>query len=219
MSTIIDDNLPNWVNALIIIANIINFIYNIPQIYRTFKRKSTRDISGIFLLLRLIGNTLMLIYTIYISDIQLCIANSVTVLSSIFLCFYKIHDILEDRSIRIHLAKNNESCHTITSLHILILELQEMVSNINSETILVENMVIGKKKYKILYLGNNDLIPLNAIDNDFQNSSSEDNQYLSHTDNYIVDISLTDERDIPLDLNNETKRLVSTNDHMQSVKL
>jgi len=152
MTDFIDEKLPIWVNVLVVTANIINFVYNIPQMYKTFKRKSTRDISGLFLLLRVIGNVLMLIYTIYILDIQLSIANSVTVLSSIFLCAYKLHDIYEDHLIKARIKNTSNANKTITSIHILILELQEMLRG-DAENIIVENITIKNNRYKVLYLG------------------------------------------------------------------
>jgi uncharacterized protein with PQ loop repeat len=52
-----------YLRSIVIIANIIGFIYNIPQVILTIRTKSTDDISAIFLILRLISATLWLIYT------------------------------------------------------------------------------------------------------------------------------------------------------------
>lgn len=199
MDSIINDDLPIWVNILVILANIINLIYNIPQIVKTYKRKSTRDISGLFLSLRLVGNTMVLIYTIYIKDVQLSIANTVTVLSSIFLCAYKLHDIYEDRLIKKQFETYEKHNSTITSLHLLILELKELLKRDNSENILVENMIIGEKNYKVIYLGNVDFVTLDSMD---------DNEYvnipLTINDNELVHVSLDDNDlvNVPLKVGN-----------------
>jgi uncharacterized protein with PQ loop repeat len=45
---IIDHNVSTTTNIFLVIANIINLFYNIPQMYKTYKCKSTKDFSGIF---------------------------------------------------------------------------------------------------------------------------------------------------------------------------
>lgn len=155
----IDTELPLWLNIFIIIGNIINLIYNIPQIYLTFKRKSTRDISGIFMVLRLVGNLLILVYTLYIADVQLSIAYVVTILASAFLCFYKIHDILEDNKIKKRVKDTEGRSRNVTSIDVLISQLQDYTRENNCENVVIEDMIIDKKMYKVLYLktyANND---------------------------------------------------------------
>ena len=161
---IIDVMLPLWLNVIIVSANIINLIYNIPQIYRTFKRKSTRDISGTFLVLRLIGNSLVLIYTIYIADVQLSIANIVTVLASIFLCSYKISDILEDRRIKLKIRNDEGQNRNVMSIDTLIIQLQAIAQNKTNQNVVIEDMKIDKRIYKILYLRS-------PLDFDYENAN------------------------------------------------
>jgi len=92
----LEPNIPLWVNGFAISANILNLIYNFPQMWRTFKRKSTRDISGWFLLLRVISSILWVVYSIAISNGQLIIANSVTLIASIFVGYYKAKELTQD---------------------------------------------------------------------------------------------------------------------------
>ena len=54
--TILDPNVSTTMNGFLIIANIINLLYNVPQIVTTYKRKSTKDFSGWFLFLRFISS-------------------------------------------------------------------------------------------------------------------------------------------------------------------
>jgi hypothetical protein len=52
---LLDPNVPLGMNVMLVIANVINLIYNIPQMVKTYQTKSTRDFSGWFLSLRVIG--------------------------------------------------------------------------------------------------------------------------------------------------------------------
>jgi MtN3 and saliva related transmembrane protein len=95
---IIDHNVSSTTNVFLIIANIINLFYNIPQMYKTYKRKTTKDLSGWFLLLRIIGNSIWIEYAIEVDSLLMLINNIVTVLSSIFVGYYKLIEILNDRN-------------------------------------------------------------------------------------------------------------------------
>ena len=88
--TIIDNNISLTMNIFVIIANIINLIYNIPQIVKTYKTKSTKDFSEWFLLLRILGNTIWVAYAIEVASTLMLINNVVTVLASIFIAYYKL---------------------------------------------------------------------------------------------------------------------------------
>ena len=88
-TTFIDENVSSSMNAFLIIANIINIIYNVPQVMKTYKTKSTKDFSGWFIFMRIFGNTIWFVYSIEINNIQMIINNIITVLSSVFLGYYK----------------------------------------------------------------------------------------------------------------------------------
>lgn len=94
---ILDKNVSTTMNVFIILANILNLLYNIPQMWTTFKRKSTKDISATFLLLRFISNNIWIVYAIEIDSLLFLINNVVTVLSSAFIGYYKITEILLER--------------------------------------------------------------------------------------------------------------------------
>lgn len=100
----IQPELPIWANVFAITANILNLIYNFPQMWLTYKRKTTRDISGYFLSLRIISSIIWIIYSFEIDNGQLIIANTVTLLSSLFICYYKMNEIIGDLKNR---EKNN----------------------------------------------------------------------------------------------------------------
>ena len=92
----LDKNVSLTTNVFLIVANIINLWYNIPQVIKTYKCKSTRDFSSWFLFLRVIGNTIWIGYAIEIDSFQMLLNNIVTVLASSFICYYKIKEIIND---------------------------------------------------------------------------------------------------------------------------
>lgn len=90
---IFDPNVPIEMNVMLIIANVINLIYNIPQMIKTYRTKSTQDFSGWFLFLRIVGNVIWVIYSIYIANLLMLINNVITVIASVFVGFYKVREI------------------------------------------------------------------------------------------------------------------------------
>jgi len=95
--TILDLNVSTTMNIFLIIANIINLVYNIPQIVKTYKTKSTKDFSTWFLSLRIVGNIIWVAYAIEVESFLMLINNIVTVLSSIFIGYYKVIELNEIR--------------------------------------------------------------------------------------------------------------------------
>ena len=91
---IIDPNVDTSTNVLIIIANIINICYNIPQMVKTYKIRSTGDISGWFLILRIIGNSIWIEYAIEINSMLMLINTLITVLSSLFIGYFKFLEMM-----------------------------------------------------------------------------------------------------------------------------
>lgn len=106
----LDRNVSATTNGFIIIANIINLWYNIPQVIKTYKSKSTRDFSSWFLFLRIIGNTIWIGYAIEVDSFQMLLNNIVTVVASAFIAYYKVKEIIYD-------YKNKKNDIEINSLH------------------------------------------------------------------------------------------------------
>jgi MtN3 and saliva related transmembrane protein len=84
-------------NGFLILANIINIVYNIPQMIQTYKTKSTKDFNIWFIVLRIIGNSIWMVYSIEINSLAMLINNSVTVFASLFLGYYKLRHYLDTR--------------------------------------------------------------------------------------------------------------------------
>ena len=93
---IMDNNVSLTMNIFVIIANVINLIYNIPQMIKTYKTKSTKDFSGWFISLRIIGNIIWIAYSIEINSMLMLINNLVTVIASVFVGYYKLIEIINN---------------------------------------------------------------------------------------------------------------------------
>lgn len=94
--TFMDENVSITTNVFLIIANIINIIYNVPQMVKTYKTKSTRDFSAWFIGLRIFGNIIWIEYAIEVDSLLMLINNVVTVVASIFIGYYKVIEIYSD---------------------------------------------------------------------------------------------------------------------------
>lgn len=94
--TILDPHVSVAMNVFLTLANIINLIYNIPQMVKTYKTKSTRDFSTWFIFLRILGNIIWIVYAIDIDSLQMLINNCVTVTASLFIGYYKCIELYED---------------------------------------------------------------------------------------------------------------------------
>ena len=118
----IDHNVSTTMNVFLIIANLINLFYNIPQMIKTYKRKTTKDFSTTFLLLRFLGNLIWVAYAIEINSFLMLVNNIVTVVSSMFIGYYKIKEIILD-------YKNNKYKLMINSHN----DVDNNINNINND--------------------------------------------------------------------------------------
>jgi MtN3 and saliva related transmembrane protein len=70
----------------------------VPQVIKTWKSKSAKDISLIMFLLFNIGIILWLIYGIVIESMPIILANIVTGILALTILGFKVHDLLKDHS-------------------------------------------------------------------------------------------------------------------------
>jgi MtN3 and saliva related transmembrane protein len=98
--SLLDSNVSLTTNIFVIIANVINLIYNIPQMYKTWQTKSTKDFSTAFLVMRIAGNTIWIAYAIEISSFLMLLNNCVTVFASIFIFYFKAIELNEERKLK-----------------------------------------------------------------------------------------------------------------------
>ncbi len=97
---ILDKNVSLTMNVFLVIANIINIVYNLPQVIKTYKTKSTGDFSEWFLFLRIVGNIIWIGYSIEIDSLLMLINNLVTVLASLFIGYYKAKEIMNKKKVK-----------------------------------------------------------------------------------------------------------------------
>jgi MtN3 and saliva related transmembrane protein len=100
---IMDNNVSLTMNIFIIIANIINIVYNIPQMVKTYKTKSTKDFSETFLLLRIIGNSIWIAYSIEVNSFPMLLNNIVSVGASVFIGYYKVIELTNKQYINVNM--------------------------------------------------------------------------------------------------------------------
>ncbi len=93
--SIFDENVSTTMNVFLVIGNIINLIYNIPQMVKTYKSKSTGDFSPTFLFMRVAGNVIWLAYSIELNEFLFIFSNVVSVFSSVFISYYKLAELLD----------------------------------------------------------------------------------------------------------------------------
>ncbi len=150
----IDNNVSTTMNVFLVLANIINLFYNIPQMVTTYKRKSTKDFSTTFLVLRIVGNVIWIGYAIEVNSLLMLINNVVTVLSSIFIGYYKALEIIADYK------KKKEG---------FILPL----NNIDN----IDNNSIDEKNSTFINNDNNTNTNTNITNNNIENSTDNDILY------------------------------------------
>jgi len=81
--------------VLIHIGNVLSVIYNIPQIYKTWKVKKATDISSYFLWMRLASSIIWCIYCVYYYLWIVSISWFMSLISTIFILYYKYYPKIE----------------------------------------------------------------------------------------------------------------------------
>ena len=125
-----DQNVSLTMNIFLIIGNIINIVYNLPQVVKTYKTKSTVDFSEWFLFLRIFGNIIWVANAIEVESMLMLINNIVTVLSSIFIGYYKVIELYNKRKKEPEydepLTFSNEKVNTLSkkSKYVLVDEIE-----------------------------------------------------------------------------------------------
>ena len=103
------------INSLAVIGNIIAFVYNIPQVYKTLKTQSATDLSMSFLILRLLSSIIWLIYSFYYKMTDVVITWLITGGSSLILIICKI---IFDRKKTNILPIQLSPIHVSSSIHV-----------------------------------------------------------------------------------------------------
>ena len=105
---ILDPNVSIQMNVFIIIGNILTLFQNVPQVIKTYKVKSTRDFSSIFLLMRVFSCLIWGSYSIEIKSLLMLINNLITLSSTIFIGYYKVKEIIYKKDKNGNLIKDKD---------------------------------------------------------------------------------------------------------------
>lgn len=69
-------------------ANLLGLIYNIPQMYHTYKVKTTADISPLSVRLRILTSVIWIFYSVYRSLWDVLVSWIITFVSAVFTGYY-----------------------------------------------------------------------------------------------------------------------------------
>ena len=72
-------------------AGFLTSIPLIPQIYKSYKMKSTKELSLLFLVISALGSLVWIIYGVMLKDMPLIISSSIFIVSEITLLIMKIY--------------------------------------------------------------------------------------------------------------------------------
>ena len=105
--------------VLVNIANVVNILYNIPQMYHTYKCKTTTGISPIFLHARLYCSILWTVYCIYYRLWYILVSWLTTGTSTVFMLYYMhIYPRMERRKLLKNMDNNDDTDMLITNTEI-----------------------------------------------------------------------------------------------------
>lgn len=94
---IIDPNVGLTMNIFLILGNVVCIGYNIPQMIQTYRTRSTGDINEWFILLRILGNSPFVVYSIYVGEVNLFVSYVFAVIASLFIGYFKYMDMKKRR--------------------------------------------------------------------------------------------------------------------------
>lgn len=94
--------------AMAIIGNSLNLGYNIPFVYLVWKKRSSKNISGTFLLLRFWGSVSWLIYAVLVSDTWVGISYLVTLTATCIIYYIKFTERRKNKQGAIEVEPNKE---------------------------------------------------------------------------------------------------------------
>lgn len=78
------------ITILGLLAGLLTTSYLLPQVIKTWKDKKTEDLSLLSFLILIPGNILWLVYGLVITDFPLIAANSLTLVFSSTILFFKL---------------------------------------------------------------------------------------------------------------------------------
>lgn len=107
----------SYKNVLLIISNIINIIYNFPQMLRTYRTKSVNDFDPWFLILRNLYNILWVLYGIEEQSMLIVLNSGVTIFATTFISYNKVLAYITSQQRVQHITHDIESGPPLAHLY------------------------------------------------------------------------------------------------------
>jgi len=92
-------------NNILIVCNIINVIYHVPQIIKTYRTKSVKDFDPYYLFLGNLHSLCWVMYSISDNNYLMLFNSCITVFSISFVSYYKITSYISDYYNKKNLSK------------------------------------------------------------------------------------------------------------------
>ena len=109
MSSEPDSKIDLFMTILINFGNFLSVIYNVPQMWRTYKLKKADDISSYFLWMRLASGIIWSIYCIYYKMWYVIISWASTIISTLQILYYKYYPVYSQRVLLTDLNEVSET--------------------------------------------------------------------------------------------------------------
>jgi uncharacterized protein with PQ loop repeat len=97
-------------NNILIVCNIINVIYHVPQIVKTYKTKSVKDFDPYYLFLGNLHSLCWVMYSISDNNYLMLFNSCITVFSISFVSYYKINSYISDYYSKKNLTSLSINC-------------------------------------------------------------------------------------------------------------
>jgi len=128
---ILDPHVSIITNVFIIIANICGLIYNIPQLYKTYKTKDTKSFSTTSMILRCITCSIWTGYGFEIESLPVAVNNMIPTISSIFILYYMIKYPKTAFFIKLHNKIFRNKSVIYTNLDSVMIDTETNINNCN----------------------------------------------------------------------------------------
>lgn len=83
-------------NSILIACNVINVIYHVPQIIKTYRTKSVKDFDSYYLFLGNLHSFCWVLYSIADRNGLMIFNSCITMFSISFVSYYKIHSYISE---------------------------------------------------------------------------------------------------------------------------
>ena len=111
-------------NSILVACNVINVIYHVPQIIKTYRTKSVKDFDSWYLFLGNLHSFCWVLYSIEDRNGLMIFNSCVTMFSISFVSYYKIHSyiielyknkiIKNEKNIDTNINTNSDASKTVT---------------------------------------------------------------------------------------------------------